>query len=241
MRNLQCVFTCIFLKLNELDITRSLQIEEELSISNEEKQINLDDFDEKFDQEDELDIDTTMDLSSLSLTDNEIPEIMHRVLRQEKKNYTNLVLRDNTITSMGVKILVDELLTTPRCLKNIGLSSNPDIGDAGVEHLIRLLQGSRTVTFLALHNTGITDRGVRLLADALCDAETNSPSVLRKLYISFNKFITDESLEALIQILEHNQTLRVFSLQHCSLSDKARRRLRHICAKKKKRKFQFSD
>jgi hypothetical protein len=229
----------LFLKLNETDITRSLQIEEESSVSNEEKLINLDDFDEKFDRDDELDIDTTMDLSSLSLTDNEIPEIMNRVLREDKKNYTNLVLRGNALTSMGVKILVDELLTTPRCLKNLGLSINPDIGDAGVEHLVRLLQGNRKVTLLALHNTGITDRGVRLLADVLCD--TDSPPILQKLYISFNKFITDKSLEALIQILERNQTLKIFSLQHCSLSDKARRRLRQICAKTKKRKFKFSD
>lgn len=224
-----CIY--LFLKLDkkpDLDET----IEEEL--------VKLD-LEDKLDQDDELDIDTTMDLSSLNLTDNEIPEIMNRILRQDKKNYTNLVLRDNAITSEGIKILVDELLITPRFLKSLGLSSNPGIGDAGVEHLIRLLQGNRSIALLALHNTGITDRGVRLLADFICNTNTNSSSVLQKLYISFNRLITDESLEALIQILEHNQRLKIFSLQHCSLSDKARRRLRQICAKKKKRKFLFSD
>jgi Ran GTPase-activating protein (RanGAP) involved in mRNA processing and transport len=166
---------------------------------------------------------------------------MQRVFRKEKKKYTNLVLRDNALTSMGVKILVDELLTTPTCLRNLGLSSNPGIRDASVEHLVRLLQESRSITLLALHNTGITNRGVRLLADVLCDTNTNSSSVLEKLYISFNKLITDQSLEALIQILKQNQTLKVFSLQHCSLSDKARRRLRQIGIKKKKRKFSLSE
>jgi Ran GTPase-activating protein (RanGAP) involved in mRNA processing and transport len=179
-----------------------------------------------------------MDLSSLNLTNNDIPQIMQRAFRKEKKKYTNLVLRDNALTSMGVKILVDELLTTPTWLRNLGLSSNPGIRDAGVEHLVRLLQESRSITLLALHNTGITDRSVRLLADVLCDTNTNSSSVLEKLYISFNKLITDQSLEALIQILKQNQTLKVFSLQHCSLSDKARRRLRQIGIKKEKTKIQ---
>jgi len=179
-----------------------------------------------------------MDLSSLNLTDNDIPQIMQRLFRKEKKNYTNLVLRDNALTSIGVKILVDELLTTPTCLRNLGLSSNPGIGDAGVEHLVRLLQGSRSITLLALHNTGITDRGVRLLADVLCDTNIDSLPSLEKLYISFNRLITDGSLQAIVQILEHNQTLQVLSLQRCSLSNRARRLIRHIVSKKKKkRKF----
>ena len=188
------------------------KIEDELSEPNQEELTNLDLDDEKDDGYDELDIDTTMDLSSFHLTDNEISEIMDRILRQQKKDYTNLVLRDNALTSIGIKILVDELLATPRCLRNIGLSSNPNIGDAGIEHLVRLLRGNRTVTLPALHNTGITDQGVRLFADALCDTDTNPPSVLQKLYIPFNKSIADESLESLIRILAHNQTLKIFSL-----------------------------
>ncbi|CAF4417827.1 unnamed protein product [Rotaria sp. Silwood2] len=73
----------------------------------------------------------------------------------------------------------------------------------------------------------MTDYGVRLLADVLCGVNDDSicPS-LEKLHISFNKLITDQSIEALIQIIEQNQTLKLLSLQYCSLSDKVRRKLR---------------
>ena len=68
------------------------------------------------------------------------------------------------------------------------------MGDSGIEHLARLLRANRTMTFLSLPNTGITDRGVRMLADVLCDIDSDSPcAALEKLHISFNKEITDAS------------------------------------------------
>jgi hypothetical protein len=247
------------LKIDEKVITQSLQKNEEtvsqtnkqtedsINPDNEtttkeeavERNVNLE---KKLDQDDELDIRGTMDLSSLNVTDGDIPLIIQRAFRRKKKQCIQLILRDNALTSNGVKLLVDELLTTPTSLKNLGLSNNPGIGDAGVAHLARLIQTNRSITLLALHHTGITDRGVRLLADALCGADADSsPSPLQKLYVSFNKLITDDSLEALVQILEQNQTLKVFSLQHCSLSDRARRRLRQVGIKKKKKKFGLSE
>lgn len=182
-----------------------------------------------------------MDLSSLRITDDDIPVIFKRIFRRGKINYRNLILRDNCLTSVGVKHLVDGLLKTRTNIRNIGLSSNPDIGDEGMEHLIRLLRESRSISILALHHTGITDRSVRLLADLLTDQNANSFSPIEKLYISFNKSITDESLQALIQIMEESQTLKVFGMQHCGLSDKVRRRLVMMAVKKKKKKFSFAE
>jgi hypothetical protein len=88
----------------------------------------------------------------------------------------------------------------------------------------------------------MTDRGVRLLADVLCgaDPESTIPAPLQKLYISFNKEITDESLEPLLQILEQNRKLKVLSLEHCSLSDKAHQILRQAAIKLKKKKFSLT-
>ena len=226
--------------LNDENAASEAIAKEEVSIMKEEEQKNVD-LDEKLNHYDEYDIRTIMDLSSSNVTGNDIPRIIDQVFHHAKKKYTGLILRDNGLTSADIKILVDELLKTPTSLKNLVLSNNTAIEEVGIEHLIRLLQGSRSITILGLHNTGITDRSVRLLADALCTTDTNPISPLEKLYISFNKSITDESLPALIQILEQNRTLKVFSLQHCSLSDRARRRLRQICAKKKKKKFSLSE
>ncbi|CAF3438314.1 unnamed protein product [Rotaria socialis] len=136
-------------------------------------------------------------------------------------------------------MLVDRLLMEPMSVKNLGLSSNPDIRDDGIAHLVGLLRSNRSITTLAMHNTGITDQGIGLLADVLCDTKTRP--ALEKLYISFNKSITDNSLESLTHILEQNQTLTLLSLQHCSLSDRARQRLRRLNKKKNKKKFKLSE
>ena len=211
------------------------------SVDKEELERNAD-LEEKLNEDDQWNLCNTMDVSSLNVTDDDIPLIIERTFCQDKKKYSYLVLRDNALTSIGIKILVDELIKRPvKCLRNLGLSCNLGIGDEGIEHLVRLLKQNRSITILVLHNTGITDRGVRLLADLLCDTTVNSICALEKLYISFNKFITDESLPALIQILEQNQTLKLLALQRCNLSDSARRRLRLICTKKRKRKFSLSE
>ena len=64
---------------------------------------------------------------------------------------------------------------------------------------------------------------------------------LEKLHISFHKAITDESMKALLEILEKNETLKIICLQNCGLSERARRRSRHMAAKKKKRKFNLTE
>jgi len=225
---------------DDLNIAKEVTGKEELNASMETKQKNVN-LEAKLDQYDELNTDGTLDLSSSYVTDIGVPLIIQRAFQNEKKKCIRLILRDNALTSVGVKMLVDELLRIPNNLRNLGLSANPNIGDTGVEHLVRLLETNRSITLLALHNTGITDRGVRLLANVLCHVSTDSITFLEKLYISFNKSITDESVETLIQILEQNHTLKVLSLQHCGLSDRARRRLRLVTAKKKKKKFHLSD
>ncbi|CAF3796738.1 unnamed protein product [Adineta steineri] len=213
---------------------------EELDASKEIKQRNMI-LEEKLNKYDELNVDGILNVSSLNVTDNDVPLIIQRAFKNEKKKCVQLILRDNTLTSKGVKILVDQLLPIPNNLKSLYLSGNPDIGDVGIEHLSRLLQTNRSITILALHCTGITNQGVRILSNILCHDKMGSTACLEKLYISFNKLITDESLETLIQILEQNQTLKLFSLQNCSLSDNARRRLRKVTTKKKSKKFNLSE
>ncbi|CAF3388606.1 unnamed protein product [Rotaria socialis] len=214
---------------------------EQLNLSKDTGQ-KLVSLEEKLAENQELNIIGIMNLSSMNLTDDDIPSILQRAFVEQKKKCIGLILRDNGLTSVGVRMLVDALLATRTKLAYLSFSNNAAIGDRGIEHLARLLQTNRSITFLASPNTGMTDRSVRLLADILCNVDPKSScSPLEKLHISFNKSITDESLEALTQILEQNQTLKVLSVQHCGLSDKGRRRLRHASAKKKKKKFSLSE
>jgi hypothetical protein len=251
----------LFLKLDEEEIPQHLQrnesiglekdenpedgtnltVKEEPNSSKEEEQegMNLED---KLSQNNAFDITGIMNLSSMNLTDHDVPMIIQRAFREKQKKCFGFILRDNALTAEGVKILVDTLLAIRTTLTYLSFSNNLDIGDAGIEHLTRLLRKNRSITFLAVDNTGMTDRGVRILADTLCGVDAESHCApLEKLYISFNKSITDESLGAVLQIIEQNQTLKVFSLRNCSLSNKARRRLRQVGAQMKKRKFSLAE
>lgn len=178
----------------------------------------------------------------MNITDEDLPAIIQRAFCGGRKKCIGLILRDNALTSEGVRMIVDAVLAARSSLKYLSFSNNADIGDTGIEHLVRLLQKSQSITFLSVPNTGMTDRGVRLLADVLCGVDSDaSPPPLEKLYISFNKLITDESLETILQILDQNQTLKLLSVEHCSLSDKARKRLRQVGSKTKKKKFSLSE
>ncbi|CAF4007775.1 unnamed protein product [Rotaria sordida] len=109
------------------------------------------------------------------------------------------------------------------------LQTEHDNHDSKDARSVSQLQVDKIESDPTLSNTGITDRGVRLLADLLCDVDADTDSCcssLEKLYLSFNTSITDESMEALLQIIEQNRTLKLLSVQYCSLSDQARQLLR---------------
>lgn len=216
-------------------------VEEMPDSSNEKEQTDMN-IEEKFAQDHTFDIIGIMNLSSMNLTDHDIPMIIERAFHDKHKKFFGLNLRDNALTSDGVKMLVDALIKLRATVKYLCLSDNSNIGDAGIEHLTRLLRKSRTMIFLAVPNTGITDRGVRILADTLCGFDADSSCApLEKLYISFNKSITDESLIPVLQIIEQNRTLKVLSVQHCSFSNKARQLLRQVGTKMKKRRFSLAQ
>lgn len=196
---------------------------------------------DKLAEDHELEAIGILNLCEMNLTDKDVPLIVQRALCEEKK-CIGLILRDNDLTPYGVKILVDELLSVKSKLRYLSFSNNSRIGDLGVEHVARFLKVNRSMTFLSIPHTGMTDRGVQILADILCDNDDEpSSTCLEKLHISFNKDITDESLPILLDIIQKNQTLKLLYIQNCSLSDKARRRLRKAASKKKNRKLNLID
>ncbi|CAF1258450.1 unnamed protein product [Rotaria sp. Silwood1] len=235
-------------KTKDSNSQKPKQAEDNVEVTLEEQFIFLqheyqknESLEEKLAENHEFDNMGIMNLSAMNLTDTDMPLIIQRAL-QKKTKCTGILLRDNGLTSLGVKILVDALLATPKKLKYLSFSNNTAIGDVGVQHLIRLLKANRSITFLALPNTGMTDQSVRLLADVLGDTDGDSScSPLEKLHISFNKSITDESLAALTQILERNKTLKEFAIQHCSLSEEARYQLRQTITGTKKKKLSLTE
>lgn len=204
---------------------------------NKPKPISLE---EKLADDQELGAIGILNLGEMNLTDKDVPLIMERAISEKK--CIGLILRDNDLTSSGVKTLVDEFLSVKSKLKFLSLSNNLKVGDLGVEHVARFSKANRWLTFLSIPHTGMTDRGVQILADILCDNDDEAPKTsLEKLHISFNKAITDESLPILLEIIQKNQTLKLLYIQNCSLSDAARRRLRKAASKKKSKKFHLID
>ena len=204
-----------------------------------EKNVQLEDH---LENDNEFDITGLLNLSCMNITDSDLPTVIQRAFCDGPKKCTGLILRDNSLTADGVRIIVDTIIAARVSLKHLSFSSNPEIGDAGIEHIVRLLQKRRSITFLALPQTGITDRGVKLLTDVLCgnDPEATNPPSLEKLYISFNKGITDESIDPLLHILEQNKRLKVLSIEHCSLTENAYQQLQQAARKLKKKKFSLS-
>ncbi|CAF1346552.1 unnamed protein product, partial [Rotaria sp. Silwood1] len=111
-----------------------------------------------------------------------------------------IILHDNDLTSIGIKILVDGIILSKSKLKYLSLSYNSNIDDQGIEYLIRLLKISRTISFLAISNTRIRDYDVQLLSNLFSSIDKNSScSPNKKLHVSFNKLITYQSFEAIIK------------------------------------------
>ncbi|CAF1063888.1 unnamed protein product [Rotaria magnacalcarata] len=159
-----------------------------------------------------------IDLSNLNLTDQDVPFINRKVIK--KKKSTTLSLANNKITPNGIQMLVDALKKNKN-FTHLILSSNP-IGDEGLKYITELVNNNQTLYHLSLNDTDITDRGIEMITSAL---GSNSAS-LRCLDLRSNKYITDSSVDFLLEMVDHNETLSACRLDNCSLSQQAKEKLR---------------
>ena len=159
-----------------------------------------------------------MELINMNLTDEDIPLIVQKVIK--KKKCTSLSLSTNQITSNGIRILVDALKTN-KTITHLILSSNP-IGDQALTFISELIQNNPTLYHLALSNTDITDNGMNILINTL---QSNSTS-LRCIDLRENKFITDLSVDSLLQMVEQNQILSACRIDNCGLSQQGKDKLK---------------
>ncbi|CAF3664402.1 unnamed protein product [Rotaria sordida] len=200
---------------------------------------------------------TTIDLSKQQLLDLDMETIIKRALIE--KECTKLDLGSNSITSKGASVLADALKynttleeldfhnnrisdlgvyslakvlsASDSILKALGLGSN-GITDNGAEYLAEMLKINRTITWLALAGNQIGDYGVKLLANTLAYQNTS----LLVLSLHVNKSISDVSVDIIINMLQHNKSLKKLWIQDCNMSEDGKLKLRDA-AKIKQVKF----
>jgi Ran GTPase-activating protein (RanGAP) involved in mRNA processing and transport len=166
----------------------------------------------------------------LYLTGNKITDQSLSILSDALYNNLTLVeldLSDNYITDLGVKILMEVLLTNKTLLKKLHLGSN-NISDQGIQYLSEMLQTNHSLTHLMLNRNQISDRGVHFLANVLASYNHS----LEVLSLSSNSLITDLSLKSLIIMLKQNETLKGLDIKCCNLSEISNQHLRQISREK---------
>jgi len=197
-----------------------------------------------------------VDLSYWNLIDHDIPIITKQIILN--KQCTELCLCGNKITSQGALILSLKL-SNNSTLKLLDLSYNY-ITDGGVHSISQILLPAHysSLKILILNKNGISNDGVRYLSEmletnqiltelSLSNNEIGNEGVkqlsnvlnyynrtLKVLILSFNIFITDLSIDYLLQIFERNQTLKKLSINNCNLSETGKMKLQEIADRKKK-------
>ena len=164
--------------------------------------------------------------SELHLQTNTITSKGASTIALGLKNNTTLQklwLDSNNISDIGVHSLAMILSETNSSLKMFGLNSN-NITDEGAKHLAEMLKTNQTLTLLRLTHNSLTDCGVQYLTNAL----THHNNILESIDLSSNKFLTDLSIDFLVQMIIRNQRLSTLSLSNCGLSEDGKQRFRSM-------------
>jgi Ran GTPase-activating protein (RanGAP) involved in mRNA processing and transport len=164
----------------------------------------------------------------LRLENNDITAKGIRILAEALYGNITLVelhLSNNCISDMGVHALAQVLSINNSTLKCLEIHSN-NITDEGAEYLAEMLKTNKTLSLLGLNSNQISDWGVHLLTSAItCYNET-----IQRLYLASNTLITDISLDNFVEMLTYNRSLQALSLNDCSLSTDAVKKLKQVVA-----------
>ncbi|CAM4940214.1 unnamed protein product [Rotaria socialis] len=167
---------------------------------------------------------------SLSLALNEITSKGASILADALRSNTTLHelwLSTNHVSDAGVGYLA-QALSTNRTLTKLGLASN-DITSAGVSHLVEIVKKNKTLNTIGLAMNRIDDQGVQMLANALAQQNTN----LEILTLDRNQSVSDFSINALINMIKNNRSLKELWINDCSLSEKGKKKLQQATESKK--------
>jgi Ran GTPase-activating protein (RanGAP) involved in mRNA processing and transport len=167
------------------------------------------------------------------------------------------VLDNNKITSVGVSVIA-KALDGNTTLERLVLSYNDDIGDAGIHFLTQTLSlNSSPLLHLHLTKTGITDKGAECVAEMLkrnstlrsltlsmnniggggvellTNALSHHNSTLDSIDLSWNKLVSDRSVEFLVEMFKQNRSLSFLYISNCNLTEQGEDKLRQITQTKK--------
>ena len=166
----------------------------------------------------------------LVLKNNKISAVGALILAKalhKNATLTELYLTQNEISDDGVKFLAEALETNNNRLQQLGLGWNT-ITDQGAEHLAKMLKENTRLRGLGLFNNEIGDRGVRRLARAI-EKHTTS---LQGLCLDENSSVTGASVDSLVDMIKHSQSLKELWIEGCRLSEKDKKQLRKAAESK---------
>jgi Ran GTPase-activating protein (RanGAP) involved in mRNA processing and transport len=169
----------------------------------------------------------------LDLTYNEVTQ--HGVSILADALCSNIHLKElnishNNISDLGVRYLASAMNSC--ALKRVNLEEN-DISDEGARYLAEMLTTNTNLLQLSLNHNRIGNYGMNLLANALAHDNTR----LELLDLSANTDISDESIDSLVDMIKHNQSLKKLDLRYNDLSANGEKRLQAVA--KSKTEFQL--
>ncbi len=166
---------------------------------------------------------------TLDLTYNEVTQRGVSILADalcSNKYLEELNISHNSISDSGVGYLASAINSS--VLKRVDLAVN-DISDEGAKYLAEMLATNTNLLKLSLSQNQIGNYGTNLLANVLAHRNTH----LELLNLDGNRDISDESIDSLIDMMEHNRLFKKLQLRYNNLSEDGERRL-HSVAKSRK-------
>jgi Ran GTPase-activating protein (RanGAP) involved in mRNA processing and transport len=166
----------------------------------------------------------------LDMKRNKITSVGVSTIAKALTNNTTLEwlnLTDNNLSDTGIQALAKTLSLSNSRVVLLSLQVT-GITDEGAKYIAEMLKTNATLQRLLLSYNDISDRGVNLLANVL----THHNTTLLSLLVNRNKLVSDSSVDSLVKMLQHNQTLDTLKIEECSLSDKGKERLRQVTRSK---------
>jgi Ran GTPase-activating protein (RanGAP) involved in mRNA processing and transport len=167
---------------------------------------------------------------ALDISCNKITAVGASTIAKALTNNTtlgSLYLRGNSLSDTGIQSLTKTLSVSNSRVRLLDLQIN-GITDEGAKYIAEMLKTNATLWYLLLSGNDISDRGVDVLAHVL----THHNTTLISLRVGYNKLVSDSSVDSLIKMLQHNQTIGSLDIEKCNLSDKGKERLRQVTRSK---------
>jgi Ran GTPase-activating protein (RanGAP) involved in mRNA processing and transport len=166
----------------------------------------------------------------LELSKNKITSVGASIIAKALNNNTTLEVlyfTDNRFGDMGAKSLTQTLSLNNSKIVILDVQDT-GITDEGASYLAEMLKTNKKLRSLLLSYNEISDRGVQHLANVI----THHNTTLVQLFVGRHKLVSDLSVDTLVEMLKHNQTLEYLKITECNLSEKGKERLRQLAKSK---------